>query len=116
MRLEAIGKDLGHVVPDHVFGFRSDGRIGFKIRLTGSMAQYLQSLVKVVIAEHILKIRVNRFCIVNFGVMRAPFINDGECNFVFDCLPHCVLIYVVTEDLFGLINGCSRVADLRRMG
>ena len=55
LRLVAVRKDVGQVVRHHVLGLGLDGRLGFEVGVAGAVAENLQALLKVVVAEDILQ-------------------------------------------------------------
>ncbi len=104
------------VVVYHVLRLRLDGGIGLKVGVPGAIAQNLEPLLNVVIAENVFKGGVHGLLIGHLGIVGAAFIDDLQGHAVVDGLPHGVLVYVVAKDPLGLVNGCSGVADAACVG
>ncbi len=107
---------MGQVVGHHVFGLGLDGRLGLQIGVAGAVAEDLQALLKVVVAEHIREGRVHPRLVGHFGIVGAAFVDDLQGHAVIDGLAHGVFVDVVAEDPLGLVDGRAGVADAGGVG
>ena len=87
-----------------------------EIGVPRSVPEDVQTLLDVVIAEHVLECGVHTGLIGDLGVVRAALVNDLQRHAVLDGLAHRVFVDVVAEHLLGLVDRRARVADLGGVG
>ena len=115
LRLIAVGEDMGQVVSHHVLGLGLDRRLGFEISIARTIAENRQTLLKVVVAEHVLKRRIHPGRVGYFGIVGSAFIDDLQRHPVLDRLAHRVFVDVVAEDPLRLVDRRAGIADAGRV-
>ena len=84
---------------------------GLEVRVAGAVAENLQALLQVVVAEHVLEGGVHARPDRHFGIVGAALVDDLQRDAVLDRLAHRVLVDVVAEDALGLVDRRAGVAD-----
>ena len=97
-------------------GLGLDGGLCLEIGIPRSIPEDVQTLLDVVLAEHVLERRVHPALVGDLRVVRAALVDDLQRHAVLDGLAHRVLVDVLAEDLLGLVDRRARVADLGGVG